>query len=184
MARKIILTAMTLSLLLWSSPAFAELFSISAGIPVSQSFTGTDSSGNEYKSDGVGGVFLHAKLPIMVGLGVENYVTKIKSSTDTETLSTNMYDIFYLLPIPIVNLTIGLGAGSAKYECTLCSSTYDDGTATQAYASLGVPFFPFFDVHLSYRSVSYSKIKLKTGSGSDKEFEGSKVTGLGVMFSF
>ncbi len=184
MSKKILLPFLSVLLIMWSTPVFAELFSVSVGIPVSHSFTGEDSSGNVYTSDGVAGVFAHAKLPIMVGLGIENYKTNIKSSSDAEVLSTTMYDIFYLLPIPIVNLSIGLGAGTTEYECSTCLSTYDSGTATQVYASLGVPFFPFFDVHLSFHKVNYGKIEKSTGTGSDKEFKSGNVTGLGFMFGF
>ena len=94
-----------------------------------------------------------------------------------------MYDIFYLLPIPIVNLTIGLGTGSTELQCTGCSATYDKGTPTQWYASLGVPFFPFFDMHLSYRSIT-SKIAIKAAYGGGEVDLSGNVTGVGIMFSF
>ena len=151
--KKTILTAFTaVSLLLYSTSAFAELFSVSAGIPFSHSFADTKVA----ESDGVSGFFLAGKLPILVGVGIESYKTKIKNSTTT--LATSMYDIFYQLPIPIVNLTLGLGMGSTELQCGSCS-IYDRGGATQWYTSVGIPIFPFFDVHLSLRRVS-SKIKL------------------------
>ena len=105
--KKTILTAfIAASLLLCSTSAFAELFSISAGAPFSHSFADT----KVFESDGVSGFFIAGKLPIMVGVGIESYKTKLKNSTTT--LATSMYDIFYQLPIPIVNLTLGLGTGS------------------------------------------------------------------------
>jgi len=159
MKLKIIITAFAASCLIFSSTQAFALFSISVGV--------------------VSGVFLHASLPILVGLGVENYKTKLKDSGGIE-LATTMYDIFYLLPIPIVNLTIGLGTGSTELQCTGCSATFDKGTPTQWYASLGVPFFPFFDMHLSYRSIT-SKIAVK--AGGEVDYSGN-VTGVGIMFSF
>ena len=112
--KKTILTAFTVaSFLLSSTPAFAELFSVSAGVPFSHSFANT-----EVESDGVSGFFLAAKLPIMVGVGIESYKTKIKGTT--QKLATSMYDIFYQLPIPIVNLTLGLGMGSTELQCGSC----------------------------------------------------------------
>ena len=179
MKRKIILVAFAVTSLIFSSTQAFALFSFSAGVPISQSFTGKDSSGGKIESDGVRGIFLHASLPILVGLGVENYKTKLKGGGSVE-LATTMYDIFYLLPIPIVNLTIGLGTGSTELQCTGCSATYDKGTPTQWYASLGVPFFPFFDMHLSYRSIT-SKIAVK--AGGEVDYSGN-VTGVGIMFSF
>ena len=154
--KKTILTAFTAaSLLLCSTPAFAELFSVSAGVPFSHSFANT-----KVESDGVSGFFLAAKLPIMVGVGIESYKTKIKGTT--QKLATSMYDIFYQLPTPIVNLTLGLGMGSTELQCGSCS-TFDKGNATQWYTSVGIPILPFFDAHLSLRRVS-SKIKKSAAS--------------------
>jgi hypothetical protein len=178
--KKIILTAFTAaSLLLFSSPAYA-LFTLSAGVPFSHSFNDT----NVAESDGTSGVFLAAKLPILVGVGIEMYDTKLKDSTTK--LRTAMYDIFYQLPIPIVNLTIGLGMGSTKLKCVGCK-IYDKGTAAQWYTSVGIPFLPFFDVHLSLRRVS-SKIKTNAASGSapkGTEYDlGGTVAGIGIAFGF
>ena len=179
--KKTIITAFTaISLLLYSTSAFAELFSVSAGIPFSHSFADTKVA----ESDGVSGFFLAGKLPILVGVGIESYKTKIKNSTTT--LATSMYDIFYQLPIPIVNLTLGLGMGSTELQCGSCS-IYDRGGATQWYTSVGIPIFPFFDVHLSLRRVS-SKIKTNTASeGTPKGTEydlGGTVSGIGIAFGF
>ena len=179
--KKTILTAFTAaSLLLCSTSAFAELFSVSAGVPFSHSFANT----KDFESDGTRGVFLAAKLPIMVGVGLDMYDTKLKDST--KKLRTAMYDIFYQLPIPIVNLTLGLGLGSTELKCESCS-IYDKGTATQWYTSVGIPFLPFFDVHLSLRRVS-SKIKTNTASeGTPKGTEydlGGTVAGIGIAFGF
>ena len=178
--KKTILTAFTAaSFFLCSTSAFAELFSVSAGVPFSHSFADTKT-----KSDGTRGVFLAAKLPIMVGVGLDMYDTKLKDST--KKLRTAMYDIFYQLPIPIVNLTLGLGLGSTELKCESCS-IYDKGTATQWYTSVGIPFLPFFDVHLSLRRVS-SKIKTNAASvGTPKGTEydvGGTVAGIGIAFGF
>ena len=174
--KKIILTAFTAaSLLLFSSPAYA-LFTLSAGVPFSHSFNDT----NVAESDGTSGVFLAAKLPIMVGVGLDMYDTKLKDST--KKLRTAMYDIFYQLPIPIVNLTLGLGLGSTELKCESCS-IYDKGTATQWYTSVGIPIFPFFDAHLSLRRVS-SKIKKTAASGGTEYDLGGTVAGIGIAFGF
>ncbi|MBC8219567.1 MAG: hypothetical protein H8E67_03260 [Proteobacteria bacterium] len=175
--KKIILTAFTAAiLLLFSSPAYA-LFTVSAGVPFSHSFADTEVA----ESDGVSGLFLAAKLPIMVGVGIETYKTKLKGSTTT--LATSMYDIFYQLPIPIVNLTLGLGMGSTELQCVGCSTTFDKGTATQWYTSVGIPIFPFFDAHLSLRRVS-SKIKKTAASGGTEYDLGGTVAGIGIAFGF
>ena len=179
--KKTILTTFTAAIFLISStPAFAELFSVSAGTPFSHSFDDTEVA----ESDGVRGLFLAAKLPIMVGVGIEMYKTKLKDTTST--LATKMYDIFYQLPIPIINLTIGLGLGSTELECESCS-IYDKGTATQWYTSVGIPILPLFDAHISLRSIS-AKIKSNSVSGSTPkgtEYNfGGTVAGIGIAFGF
>ena len=97
-----------------------------------------------------------------------------------------MYDIFYQLPIPIVNLTLGLGMGSTELQCGSCS-IYDKGVATQWYTSVGIPILPFFDAHLSLRRVS-SKIKTNAASGDTPkgtEYNvGGTLAGIGIAFGF
>ena len=162
------------SIVLFGNTLRAEFFSVSAGVPLSHDITDENLS-----SDGVSGYFFHVKFPILVGVGLENYETKIKDLTTK--IGTTMYDIFYLFPIPIINLTVGLGAGQTELICSNCSSTYDKGTATQLYASLGVPFLGIMDAHLSYRSVN-STVKKKTGSGEYKT--GGSVLGAGISIGF
>ena len=162
------------SIMLFGNTLRAEFFSISAGVPLSH-----DIADENISSDGVSGYFFHVKFPILVGVGLESYETKIKDSTTI--IGTTMYDIFYLLPIPIINLTVGLGAGETELLCTTCSSNYDKGTATQFYTSLGIPFLGIMDAHLSYRSVN-STIKAK--SGSDEYKTGGNVIGAGISIGF
>ena len=161
-------------MLFFGSPLKAELFSVSAGIPLSHNI-----NDENLESDGMTGFFFHVKFPILIGVGLENYVTKIKD-WDTK-IGTTMYDIFYLLPIPMINLTVGLGAGQSELKCSTCSSFYEVGTATQIYSSLGIPILGILDAHLSYRNVN-SSVKAKSGS---KEFKtGGNVLGAGISIGF
>ena len=93
-----------------------------------------------------------------------------------------MYNLYYLLPIPIINLTLGIGTGKSQFESG--GATGDDGTATQFYTSIGVPIMPLFDLHLSYRSIS-SKIESTSGSDKgEKDDVGGNIMGLGIGFNF
>ena len=166
MIRKTILSCIAAtSLIFFSTQAFA-LVNFSVGVPLSHTMTGQDTSGNDIESDGVSGTFVQIGVPILPGIGLDNYKTKIKnqySSTEIE-LETTMYNLYYLLPIPIVNLTIGVGVGKTNFLCDGSDCTWQDGgSATQWYTSFGIPIIPLFDLHLSYRSVS-SKIETTTGS--------------------
>jgi hypothetical protein len=178
--KKIILTVFAASsLLLYSTQAFA-LINFSVGVPLSHSFADTKVA----ESDGVSGYFIQIGVPMLPGLGMDSYETKLKCEGCDEVpkISTTMYNLYYLLPIPIVNLTIGVGTGKIQYYWG--SVAGDDAAATQWYTSFGIPIIPLFDLHLSYRSISS---KMESTSGEDKgtkyDFGGS-VMGLGIGFNF
>ena len=181
--KKIILTVFaTSSLLLYSTPSFA-IVSVSVGMPMSQAIT----DGNA--PDKTGGYFLGVSF-LSIGLGIDSYTTKFKTGNCTGCwsaavdagLKTSMTNLFYLLPVPVVNLIIGLGTGTQEYDCTICSAFYDKGSATQWYTSIGMPIIPFFDIHLSYRSITSKNIKYK--SDGVKDDNSGSVTGIGLAFNF
>ena len=176
--KKIILTVFAASsLLLYSTQAFA-LLSVSVGVPLSHTITGKTNDGGEIKSDGVSGAFIQVGVPLLPGIGMDSYKTKLKDNTPTVEVATMIYNLYYLLPIPIINLTLGVGVGSTELQCGDCTAK---GSASQWYASFGMPIIPLFDLHLSYRSVS-SKIKEKGGT-NEHDFSGN-VMGLGIGFNF
>ena len=178
--KKIILTVFAAtSLLFYSTQAFA-LLNFSFGVPLSHTFTGKYSNGEEVKSDGVSGAFIQVGLPLLPGIGIDSYKTKTKDNTPTVEVATMIYNLYYLLPIPIINLTLGAGVGSTELQCSTCAASFDKGTANQWYVSFGMPIIPLFDLHLSYRSVS-SKIKII--SGGEHDLSGN-VMGLGIGFNF
>ena len=176
--KKIILTVFAASsLLLYSTQAFA-LINFSVGVPLSHTITGKNNDGSEIKAKGVSGTFIQVGVPMLPGIGIDSYKTKLEDST-TE-LATMIYNLYYLLPIPIINLTLGAGVGSTEMQCGTCAASFDKGTANQWYVSFGMPIIPLFDLHLSYRSVS-SKIKIITGGEHDLS---GNVMGLGIGFNF
>ena len=198
--KKIILTVFAASsLLLYSTPSFA-LVSVSVGIPMSQSITGTVGGNASYDRtygnapDKTGGYFLGVGF-LSFGIGIDSYTTKFKTgdcngcwgTANDAGLKTNMTNLFYLLPVPVVNLIIGLGTGTQEYDCKTsdgkgCSGYYDKGSASQWYTSIGMPIIPFFDIHLSYRSITSKNIKFK--SDGVKDDNSGSVTGIGLAFNF
>ena len=174
-----VLTAFAATSLLFSSTQAFALINFSVGIPFSHTITGKYSDGTEIKSDGVSGMFIQVGVPILPGIGIDSYKTKLKDKTPTVELATMIYNLYYLLPIPIINLTLGVGVGSTELQCSTCAA-FDKGSASQWYASFGMPIIPLFDLHLSYRSVS-SKIKII--SGGEHDLSGN-VMGLGIGFNF
>ena len=180
MIRKIIISFIAAtSLILFSTQAFA-LINLSVGVPLSHTFTGKYNGGDEVKSDGVSGYFIQIGVPILPGIGMDSYKTKLKDWSDPTDLETSIYNLYYLLPIPVINITLGAGVGSTEIKFSGSEKYFDKGPASQVYASLGFPIIPLFDLHLSYRSVS-SKVKIK--SGGEHDF-GGNVMGLGIGFNF
>ena len=176
MIRKIIISCIAATtLILFSTQAFA-LINFSVGVPLSHNFTKLDDT----ESDGVSGYFIQVGIPILPGIGMDNIETKIKDS-DTK-IATTIYNLYYLLPIPVINLSLGAGVGSSELKCTVCSSVYEKSGAVQGYASLGFPIIPLFDLHLSYRSIT-TKVKGKSSSTEEADFSGN-VMGIGIMFNF
>ena len=180
MKRNIILTAFAATSLLFSSTQAFALINFSVGIPFSHTFSGNYNGGEAVKSDGVSGMFIQVGVPILPGIGIDNYKTGVKSETHDIELDTTIYNLYYLLPIPVINLTLGAGVGSTTLNCSVCSQYFDKGSANQWYFSIGMPIIPLFDLHLSYRSVS-TKIKSKVLPESDF---GGNVMGLGMGFNF
>ena len=179
--KKIILTVFAAtSLLLYSTQAFA-LLSVSVGVPLAYSSTQGGSNSN------MEGYFLGVQLPFALGLGMDSH--KVKGDKPQElVVDTNMYNLFYQLPIPVINLILGVGTGSQELICddvgngTSCSDSFDKGSATQFYTSLGFPIMPLFDLHISYRMITSKNIKVKA-TGAKSDMSGS-VTGIGFAFNF
>ena len=180
--KKIIITVFAASsLLLYSTPSFA--ISLSVGVPIGASIKGDD--GSEV-ADGASGYFLGVQLPFGLGLGMDSHKTKFKDSS-TLKVATSMYNLYYQLPVPVVSLILGLGVGSSNFDCPdqgggTCAEQHDKGAATQWYTSVGFPIIPFFDIHLSYRSITSKNITEK--SNKEKSDVSGTVTGIGLAFNF
>ena len=162
---------------------------------------------DETKSDGVSGYFLGVQLPFALGLGLDSYKTNLKVSPGESELklATSMYNLYYQLPVPVINLIIGIGTGKHTMECATCkegyinsetwdstgdgtkdktsywNSGYKSGSVSQWYASIGMPIMPLFDIHLSYRSITSKKV---VSSGVTELDLRSNVTGIGLAFNF
>ena len=202
--KKIILTVFAASsLLLYSTPSFA--ISLSVGVPIAASFTAKNDNGDAYKADGSSGYFLGVQLPFGLGLGMDSHSTKIKDDSDKYKIAHTMYNLYYQLPVPVINLIIGIGTGTHTMECATCkegyidsetwdstgdgtkdktsywNSGYKSGSVSQWYASIGMPIMPLFDIHLSYRSITSKKV---VSSGVTELDLSSNVTGIGFAFNF
>ena len=189
---KFILSAFTAtSLLLSSSPIFAGPLTISLGIPQEHTLTENNEDGSKIEADGSSGYFVGIKFPVGFGLGIDSYKTKFTG--DTSKIETFMYNIFYQFPIPVIDITIGLGSGKTKLACSDCAEDYTDpesgiktgykaGEAKQWFTSFGIQLTQLINIHMSYRSVTSNKIE-QVYSGTKVNYSGN-VRGIGLAFNF
>jgi len=165
----------------FTATAQADFLSVAADLPVAQSFKNSD-----LKADGApSGFGLQVKLPLMVGLGIGQYDTKLKDST-THVL-TDLYDVFFQLPIPLINITFGAGLGKTKIQCDSCTSvlTFKDANTTTTFAQLGFSILPLMDIHFAVHNTA-GKVKqtvVATAVESDIDIGGT-ITTLGVSIGF
>ena len=102
-----------------------------------------------------------------------------------------MFSISFLFPV--INITIGIGSGKTKLDCSACpedytdpesgdKTGYKDGEASQWYTSFGIQLTQLIDIHISYRSIISKKIE-QVYSGAKVNYSGN-VTGVGLAFKF
>ena len=156
--KKLIIGSLAVFALFWaSSPAQAEFFSVAVDAPVAFSFDDASTVKD------VSGSKISVSFPFLIGLGYENYdVTQTLSGIDPITTSPTtgnfvstitMLDVFFTLPIPFINIVLGLGSGTAKFEGPN-SQFYKTANLSQYYVSVGIPFAAILDLHVGYHVIS------------------------------
>lgn len=159
-----------------ASPSHA-LFSISADVPLSFTIDGD-------AADSVSGFLVGVSLPFFVGFGFENYEATFKGAaggTDV-VLSNKIFDVFVDLPVPFVNIGIGLGAGTVAID-TGSVDIWDDASLTQFFVTVGIPIVILFDVHVGYHVLS-GTASAKSGTGAaDLEIDAVMIS-LGAKVGF
>jgi len=149
-------------------------------VPLSYSFKAAD-DGSSLDADGVpSGYILLAQLPFFSGgAGLESYEIKLDETGDHK-ISLLMADLFYILPVPVVNISVGVGYGTVEVGGDNASH-YDKTNCTQYFFRLGVPVGPLIELIGSYHNV-FAKVKV---SGSDNLLEaGGTLTTVGVAIGF
>ena len=168
--------------LLFSFPFYqaqAELLSASVGIPVATVF-----NDNNFDSDGMPkGILLHAKVPILTGIGIEKYQQDIKSNNVKGTVDVQMLDLFYLLPIPIINISLGVGFGNSSVEGDV--QTTKAATLAQGYLQVGLTVFGIIDIHASVHQLSsIDKGTLEVGNVEFDYDPKGTMTAIGMTVAF
>ena len=192
--KKILLSIFVSSVFIFNNPSL-EAISLSYGTPSSHSIDGfvydevsgiygKQSNGNI--ADKSGGFFLGVLSTYKIGFGIDSYTTKFKTGDClgcwaeryNAGLKTKMTNLFYQLPVRMLNVIVGVGMGTTEYDCTVCSKYYEKGSASQWYTSFGFQIIGSLDIHISYRSITAKKIKnIYTGKEDDNS---GSVIGVGL----
>ncbi len=162
-----------------ATPATADL-RVGVEVPLSYSFKAAD-DGSSLDADGIpAGFILLVQLPLIPGgAGMESYEIKLDAKGDHK-IALLMADLFYILPVPVVNISVGVGYGTVEVKGD-SASRYDQTNCSQYFLRLGVPVSPLIELIGSYHNV-FAKVKVK---GSDSLLEaGGTLTTFGVAISF
>lgn len=147
----------------------AQAIGVYADIPVQFKFTKDCTQDCSYSPTGLK---VGVLLPSDIGLGLESYT--IHSNADT--IKFDLFDVSYLLPIPIVNITVGGGFGHVNYNSGGQDYT---GNATQFWFSAGFPIIPLFDLHIGFHKVDSSI----HDNATTLRFNGNMIS-AGALFRF
>ncbi len=168
-------------------PARADTISVFADLPVAMSLKLDDGQGNTDSKDatGLSGYKLGVTLPFFVGLAYESYGSKFASNKVIPTsfnYDVTMYDLFFNLPLPIVNIAAGAGLGTGRLS-NVTGASFKDAALAQWFASLGYNIVPLVDVHFGYHSFSGTN-KGDTPAGVPDIKVNGDMWSLGVKIGF
>jgi len=175
-----------LALILWTVPAKADLLSVHADIPLSFSPTqeGADTP------DSISGARVGLSLFILpLGIAYESYEVSYSSDPLDSKDTYQIAGVFVNLPVPVINIALGVGAGMVTGEGELSNGTKltaDDSAATSFFATLGYPIIPLLDVHVGYQVINANKVEVKNpGGGFEYERDPSgTVWAAGIKIGF
>lgn len=186
--KRIFLAAMlAVAATLFASNAFAISFSVD----VPEQFTFKNAHVNAQKdakpkdstTNDVNGFMLTATKG-WFGVGYERYEVNAKGTSsgggpfDLHT-QYQFYDVLIDLPMPIVNLALGYGAGTANVNLNSGGTVPVIGQmdATQTFVRLGLPIGKVLDVHIGYDVVK-TEAKKFINQGTPDKFVGADGTTL------
>jgi len=177
-------------LLALSTPARAEFISVSADLPMTfaAKFSGTGTALSPDAS--VSGLKLGVKLPFFMGLGLENYTASLNATTmgtpAALDYAVTMYDIFFTLPIPFINIVLGVGLGSGQFGADTgpnYKAQFETGAFYQYWVSGGISI-AIVDIHVGVHMLSGTHLK-KTGSVAPSDLNVSAtMMSLGAKVGF
>jgi len=174
------------SALLFSGTAFADILSVAVDAPVT--FTPSDESATVNSVSGYSAGLALVVLP--VGIAVEQYTVNYDAQVSTKELETqfSIVDLYFNLPIPVLNIAVGIGAGTAKTADVVESGstiTTPDASVLNFFGSVGYSVIPMFDLHLGLHVLKAGAVDVTSNGStvSTRNVGGSMLT-AGVKVGF
>ncbi|MBU2646825.1 hypothetical protein KKI24_19100 [bacterium] len=169
----------TLILCLIATSALADI-RVGVEVPLSYSFKSAD-DGSSLAADGLPvGFILLAQLPFFpVGAGMESYEIKL-DQTGNHKISMLMADLFYVLPVPVVNIAVGAGYGTVEVKGDN-AAYYEQTNCSQYFLRFGLPVGPLFELIGSVHNVF---ARVKTRNSNNLLEAGGILTTFGIAVGF
>jgi len=176
--------AVAIFALLTSAAGKAHAIYIEADLPVSLSFSNSDTA-KDY--DSVSGALLTVgDLFLGFGVGYEMYTARWKATGGGSAPEARLdyLDILWAAPVPVVNLSVGAGVGNETPQGDL-SKAYSSSMMSQIFFRVGIPIAKVFDVHIGYHQFSGKMPGKTVGSGTFPDVKmGGSLTTIGARFGF
>ena len=154
-----------LALVLWPFTAKADFLSVHADIPLS--FNPTQEGADN--PDSIAGARVGLSLFILpLGIAYESYEVSYSNESSDSKDTYQIASVFVNLPVPVINLALGAGAGMVTREEESSDGvklSAEDSAATSFFATLGYPILPLFDVHVGYQVINANKVNVENSSG-------------------
>jgi hypothetical protein len=173
---------------LWALPARADTISVFADLPLDFSLTvdGGQGKSDTSSASNLSGYKVGFTLPIFVGLAYESYGGQFNSANvvgQSFNYDVTMVDVFFNLPLPKVNIALGVGAGTGKFSKGPAGVTVNDAILTQTFASLGINVAPLVDLHVGYHMLSGTNDFANAPGVPSLKVAGT-MTSLGIKLGF
>lgn len=164
-----VLAAPAVVALLLLSTGVAHAVGLYADSPLQYTFSDCSADCSQTPS----GLKFGVVLPANLAIGIDRYrVEPVAGST----VNFSLLDVSFLLPVPAVNLMLGIGAGSVAYDTPIVSET---GGANNLWASVGLPIIRLLDLH-----VAWHRVNAKVDVGGTSVDLGGTLWSVGAMLNF
>ena len=175
--KKVLGVVVALVLMLAAGNQSAQAIGVYADVPLSYTFTFDCSQDCTKKPEGMKVGMLFGNM----GVGMEAYSIKESDAVSSTKVSFSILDFSYLLPIPIINITGGIGLGRVDMETEFGVLQFSgSGGVSQVWVSLGATVLAVVDLHVGYHRV---KARAQFDGNNSVTLNGNMMS-IGAMINF